>query len=153
MKSPTIPAKDLTTEPPRSPRHLIAGYAILARCLDKGRAELNNTAGEYHFACPLDQMFLDFKEVKKEDIRKLLSEGSSDEAVADWLSTHGKDLTRADIDAWTNRMINVRPSEEKDAEKRKWFAGECAKLGLDPEETTLFEYLEEDDRRFALQTA
>jgi hypothetical protein len=153
MNSTKIPAKDLSSEPPRSPRQLIAGYAILARCLDKGRAELNNTSGEYHFACPLDQMFLTFKGVSAEDIQKLLREGASDEAVADWLSTNGNNVTRKEIDAWSAKMADMRPSENEDAEKRTWFADECARLGLDPEETTLFDYLEEDDRRLALQTA
>ena len=151
MNSTKIPAKDLSVEPPRSPRQLLAGYAILARCLDKGRAELNNTAGEFHFACPLDQMLLDFKGVKSEDIKRLLSEGASDEAIADWLSTHGKPVTRAEIDEWSAQMAETRPYQNP--EKREWFAGECEGLGLDPAEATLFEYLEADDRKLALQTA
>ena len=43
MKSKTTNALDLTQRPPRSPRVRLGGYAILARCLDKGRATL---AGE-----------------------------------------------------------------------------------------------------------
>jgi hypothetical protein len=153
MKSTAISAKDLSVEPPSSPNQLVAGYAILARCLDKGRAELSGSAGEYHFACPLDQMLLDFKGVKADDIKKLLKEGASNEAVADWLSTNGRNVTRAEIDAWSAKVAATRPSESEDAEKREWFAGECKRLDLDPEETTLFDYLEEDDRRMALQTA
>ncbi|HWB02158.1 MAG TPA: DUF5069 domain-containing protein [Verrucomicrobiales bacterium] len=153
MNTTKIQAKDLSMEPPRSPRQLIAGYAILARCLDKGRAELNNTPGEYHFGCPLDKMLLDFKGVSADDIKKLLRNGATDEAVADWLSTNGKQVTRAEIDAWTRKVINTWPSDEPDPEKREWFAGECKRLGLDPEKTSLFDYLEEDDRRMALQTA
>jgi hypothetical protein len=146
-----LTANDDALEPPRSPRQLLAGYAILARCLDKGRAELNNTPGEFHFACPLDQMFFDFKGVKSEDIKRLLSEGASDEAVADWLSTHGNPLTRAEIDEWSAQVAEARPYDNP--EKREWFAGECEGLGLDPAATTLFEYLEADDRKVALQTA
>jgi hypothetical protein len=151
MNSSIIPARDLSMEPPRSPRQLIAGYAILARCLDKGRAELNNTAGEYHFGCPLDQMFLTFKGVTAEDIKNLLQKGAGDEAVADWLSTHGKPVTRAEIDEWSAEVAESKPYENP--EKREWFVDECTKLGLDPKVTTLFDYLEEDDRRMALQTA
>jgi len=33
-----------------------------------------------------------------------------------------------------------------DLESKEWFAGECARLGLKPETTTLFDYLEADDR-------
>jgi hypothetical protein len=38
---------DPTQRPPRSPRVRLGGYVILARILDKGRAELAGTAGEY----------------------------------------------------------------------------------------------------------
>ena len=34
-------AKDLSKEPPRSPRIRVGGFAILARMADKGRASLN----------------------------------------------------------------------------------------------------------------
>jgi hypothetical protein len=30
--------------------------------------------------------------------------------------------------------------------KKEWFIGECRRLGLSPEKTTLFDMLEEDDR-------
>ncbi|MGA2555621.1 MAG: DUF5069 domain-containing protein, partial [Verrucomicrobiota bacterium] len=45
-------AVDLTQRPPRSPRVRLGGYVILPRMLDKGRAAINNKAGEYHFNCP-----------------------------------------------------------------------------------------------------
>ena len=41
------PALYLAQPPPRSPRMRLGGYFIRARVLDKGRAELANTAGEY----------------------------------------------------------------------------------------------------------
>ena len=49
-------AKALTKEPPRSPRYRLGDYALMARMIDKGRADLQGSVGEYHFACPLDQM-------------------------------------------------------------------------------------------------
>jgi hypothetical protein len=48
--------KDLTKQAPRSPRDRIGDYALMARMIEKGRATINGTVGEYHFACPLDQM-------------------------------------------------------------------------------------------------
>lgn len=41
-------------------------------------------------------------------------------------------------------MENARPYE--DPERKEWFAEECAKLGLDPARTTLFDWLETDER-------
>jgi hypothetical protein len=140
----TVAAKDLTQEPPRSPRERLGGYAILARCLDKGRAELNHTAGEFHFNCPLDNMLFSFKGVDGADIRKLLEQGASDQEVVKWLNTHGITRTPEDVAAWSAAMDEVQPY--KDQEKKSWFIGECEKVGLDPASTTLFEYLETDDR-------
>src|SRR4029077_20935443 len=46
--------KDLTKEPPRSPKTRVGGYVILGRTIDKCRALLWGNIGEYHFDCPLD---------------------------------------------------------------------------------------------------
>src|SRR5687768_4146707 len=62
---------DLTQRPPRSPRSRLGGYALLPRMLDKGRATLNGTSGEYHYNCPLDQRFVSFVGI---DAKKLLAE-------------------------------------------------------------------------------
>ena len=51
---------NLTQRPPRSPRIRLGGYVILPRMLDKGRATIASTNGEYHYNCPLDQHFVTF---------------------------------------------------------------------------------------------
>lgn len=151
MKTDPIHAKNLTTGPPRSPRERISGYVILARCLDKGRAELNGTNGEFHFACPLDSMLFTFKGVKGDDIKRLLSEGADDQAVAEWLNTLGRAVTPEEIDAWSTKVEKSSPYA--DPGKREWFESECERLDLDPKTTTLFDYLDADDRQMALQAA
>jgi hypothetical protein len=137
-------ARDLTKEAPRSPRIRIGGYAILARMADKGRAFLNGTAGEYHFDCPVDNMLFGFKGVTGAQVRPLLASGASDEQIAAWLDKHGAPKTPAEVKAWSDSVEASRPYD--DPESREWFAGECARLGLKPETTTLFDYLEADDR-------
>jgi Domain of unknown function (DUF5069) len=144
-------AKDLNVEPPRSPRDRIGDYVILARCLDKGRAELNGTAGGFHFNCPLDNMLFNFKGVNGEDVGNLLRDGASDDEVLAWLNSHGIDRSPEEIADWSAQMARARPYD--DPERREWFAGECARLGLNPATTTLFDYLDEDDRQLALQAA
>lgn len=137
-------AKDLSKEPARSPRIRVGGYAILARMTDKGRASLNGTAGEYHFDCPVDNMLFGFKEVKGADVRPVLESGASDEQIAAWLDTHGARKTSAEVKAWSDSVERQRPYDNP--EHREWFVSECARLGLKPETTTLFDYLEADDR-------
>ena len=58
--------------------------------LDKGRAELAGKAGEYHFACPLDQRFLSFTGLAADDILSLLKQGKSDSEVLAWIREHAK---------------------------------------------------------------
>ena len=137
-------AKDLSKVPARSPRIRVGGYAILARMADKGRASLNGTAGEYHFDCPVDNMLFGFKGVKGADVEPVLKSGASDEQIAAWLNTHGTPKTPAEVKAWSDSVEAERPYNNP--EHREWFAGECAKLGLKPEITTLFDFLEADDR-------
>lgn len=137
-------ARDLTKEAPRSPRIRIGGYAILARMTDKGRAFLNGTAGDYHFDCPVDNMLFGFKGVTGAEVKPVLESGARDEQIAAWLDTHGTPKTAAEVKAWSDSVEAARPYENP--EHKEWFAGECAQLGLKPEDTTLFDYLEADDR-------
>ncbi|HEY0793111.1 MAG TPA: DUF5069 domain-containing protein [Chthoniobacterales bacterium] len=137
-------AKDLTQEPPRSPREHLGPYIILARALDKGRADLAGTVGDYHFDCPLDNMLFGFKGVKGEDVKALLEKGASDEEVVSWLDSHGSSKSPEEIKAWAAGVEGARPYD--DPERREWFSGECAKIGLDPSKNTLFDWLEADDR-------
>jgi hypothetical protein len=91
---------DLTKFPPRSPRVRLGGYAILPRCLDKGRATLAGKNGEYHYACPLDQAFLEFAGIDPEALKKEL--GKSDTEVLAWITAHAKHKrTTPEIIAWT----------------------------------------------------
>ena len=140
----TITAKDLTKEAPRSPRQKVGGYVILGRTIDKGRALLAGTIGEFHFDCPLDNMLFGFKGVKGPDVKKLLEDGQSDDQIAQWIDGHGEKKTEAEIKAWDERMEAL--SMYDNPEKKEWFSEECRKLGLDPAQTTLFEFLEADDK-------
>ena len=137
-------AKDLMQEAPRSPRERIDGYVLMARMIDKGRATLNGTNGEYHFNCPVDNMLFGFKGVDGEEVRKVLLSGADDEEVAAWITAHGLKKTPDEIKAWSDATEKLNYYNVP--EKKEWFVEECRALGLDPARTTLFDYLEEDDR-------
>lgn len=137
-------AKNLAKDPPRSPRIRVGGYAILARMADKGRAYLQGTAGDYHFDCPVDNLLFAFKGVKGVEVKPVLESGASDAQIATWLNTHGTPKTAAEVQAWSDAMEASSP--RTNPENKEWFEGECARLGLSPERTTLFDYLEADDR-------
>ncbi len=136
--------KDLTKEPPRSPRTRIGGYAILGRTTDKCRALLNGNPGEYHFDCPLDNILFGFKGVTGDALKAEVQRGADDGELAAWLDRSGIPKTPAEVKEWSDGVEAY--SMYDDPEKRDFFVEECTKLGLDPAKTTLFEWLETDDR-------
>ncbi|WP_373530959.1 DUF5069 domain-containing protein [Vampirovibrio sp.] len=107
-------AKDLSQEPPRSPRDTLAGYVIAARILDKCRAFLNGTAGEYDFDCYLDNVFFGFTGIKADDFKAFVATGASDEAVAEWITQHAKPMERLELVKWNNhlRYANIKEMED-----------------------------------------
>jgi hypothetical protein len=136
--------KDLTKEAPRSPRVRIGGYAILARTYDKCCALLWGNIGEYHFDCPLDNMLFGFKGVKGDDFKAAVEKGASDEEMARWLDTHGDKKTPDEVKAWSDGVEAANPYENP--EKRDWFVEQVQVYKLDPAKTTLFDWLEVDDK-------
>ncbi|HJT81560.1 MAG TPA: DUF5069 domain-containing protein [Chthoniobacterales bacterium] len=136
--------KDLTKEAPRSPRIRVGGYAILGRTIDKCRALVAGNVGEYHFDCPLDNMLFEFKGVKGADFKAQIENGASDQQMAEWLDATGEKRTPEEIRRWSDEVEALRYYDNP--EKREWFVSVTTPLGLDPEKTTLFDYLEADDR-------
>jgi hypothetical protein len=137
-------SKDLTKEPPRSPRVRLGGYVILARTTDKCRAFLAGNIGEYHYDCPLDNMLFGFKGVTGDDFKAQVQTGASDTDLTAWIESHGTPKTPAEIKEWADGIEALNPYN--DPERREWFAEQTKKLGLDPATTTLFAWLEADDK-------
>jgi hypothetical protein len=107
-------AKDLSKDFPRSPREMLAGYVIAARTLDKCRATLAGTAGEYHFDCPLDNFFFGFAEISGDDFKDFVGTGASDAEVAQWIEQKAKQRPRIEIIKWNNEWRYRRLSEMPD---------------------------------------
>ena len=97
-------AKDLSKEPPRSPRVRIAGFALLARAIDKCRAHLAGTVGEYSHGCPVDMILLDAKRVELGDFREKVASGASDEEIGAWLKFEGKPMSDNEIAEWSDAL-------------------------------------------------
>jgi Domain of unknown function (DUF5069) len=146
-----VSGKNLIKEAPRSPRIRVGGYAILARAIDKCRALVAGEIGEYHFDCPLDNMLFGFKGVKGDDFKAQIEQGARDQEIIEWLNQSGEPKTSVEIRRWAEE-VEVS-SLYNHPEKRDFFSKEAKKLGLDPTETTTFEWLEIDDRVSHAQAA
>jgi hypothetical protein len=137
-------APDLTQRPPRSPRSRLGGYVILPRMLDKGRALLAGKIGEYHFACPLDQRFLEFAGLDPEALKQQLAAGKSDGEILAWVRENAKHKhTEPELMAWSAFQEHRAPA---DPESREFFQGLHAKLAPKRDDiATWFDLLDLDD--------
>lgn len=104
-------APDLTKAAPRGARATLGGYVIAARTLDKCRALLAGTEGEYHFDCPLDNFFFGFAEIKADDFKAFVATGTTDDEVAGWIQQNAKTREREEIVLWNNDLRYKRISE------------------------------------------
>jgi hypothetical protein len=95
-------AQNLAKDYPRSPRETLGGYVIAARTLDKCRATLAGTPGEYHFDCPLDNFFFAFAQISADELRNFVATGASDEEVDKWIERKAKPRPRIEIIKWNN---------------------------------------------------
>lgn len=133
---------DLTKFPPRSPRVRLGGYVILPRCLDKGRATLAGKNGDYHYACPLDQRFLEFAGIDPEALKKELTKGDGE--VLAWIEQNAKHKrTPSEIAAWSQWQENRAPTDPEGRE----YLNEIHKKGAPNREdiATWFDVLDMDD--------
>lgn len=137
-------APDLTKQPPRSPRVRLGGYVTLPRMLDKGRATLIGKNGEYHYACPLDQRWLEFAGIDAEALKQELAKGKGDGEILEWIQANARNKrTEAEIVAWSTWSENRAPS---DVEGREYLHGIHAKVAPKREDiATWFDLLDVDD--------
>ncbi|MEM9159725.1 MAG: DUF5069 domain-containing protein [Verrucomicrobiota bacterium] len=137
-------APDLTKHPPRSPRVRLGGFVILPRIIDKCRAVIAGTNGEYGFACNLDLHFFNYVKIGPEAFKKEVETGIGDLEILTWVMKNlGRDLTLIDILAWSDYHTNRAPDN---VAYRAKFNGMHEELA--PERTdviTSFDMLDLDD--------
>jgi hypothetical protein len=144
IKIMSLHTPDLTKQPPRSPRVRLGGYVILPRCLDKGRATIAGKHGEYHYACPLDERFLNFVGINAAALKKELAKGKGDGEILQWIEKNAKHKrTDSEIVAWSSHAEQRPPA---DTEAREYFNGLHKKAGAHREDiVTWFDLLDLDD--------
>jgi len=126
-------APDLTATSPRPLDAELDGYAWLPRMLDKARATVAGTAGDYLFGCPVDHTCLARLGVGPDVIVELVARHDSDEAVLAALRERGIPSAR---EAWfdapavedelqsTGAYLRVRAAEAlPEAQGGRVFAG------------------------------
>jgi hypothetical protein len=112
--------------------------------LDKGRATVAGKNGEYNYACPLDQRFLEFAGVDPEALKKQLGDGKSDGEILEWIQQNARHKrSEPEIAVWSEFAERRVPG---DAESREFFNQLHQKAAPQREDiTTWFELLDVDD--------
>jgi GTP cyclohydrolase III len=112
--------------------------------LDKGRATLAGTNGEYIFNCPLDQQFLGFAGIDPEALKQQLAEGKGDGEILAWINEQAANKPcPASIAAWSALQEQRAPM---DLDSRAFFQEVHQKIA--PHRTdiaTWFDLLDLDD--------
>jgi len=137
-------APDLRKQPPRSPRARLGGYAILPRMLDKCRAVLAGTQGEYNYACPLDQQFLTFAGIDPEALKAQVATGKGDGEILAWVRANSATKpTDAAIAAWSSHQDQRAPAN---VEGREFFQEVHQKIAPQRDDlSSWFDLLDVDD--------
>ncbi|MDQ6860786.1 MAG: DUF5069 domain-containing protein [Verrucomicrobiota bacterium] len=145
MNEASSSAPNLTQRPPRSPRVRLGGYVMLARIVDKGRADIAGTAGEYKYNNPMDHHFFRFTGLTADALREQLATGAGDGEIIKWVEQNAP-IKRApwEIEHWS-AWLNER-GPDGDIETLEFFAEVVGKVSKTREDVkTWFDYLDLDD--------
>lgn len=108
---------DLRTALPRSMKTRLGGYVHLARMIDKCRAVLAGTEGEYIYPCPMDERLLDYAGITAEQFTAAVKANVTDEGVAEWLRRTATPHATAELEEWNRKLLERGPSSPESAAK------------------------------------
>lgn len=122
---------DLRTKFPRSMKVRLGGYAHLARMIDKCRAVLAGTEGEYLYPCPMDERLLEFAGITSDQFTAAVKAHATDEGVLAWFQQHAQAHQPAEVEDWNQRLLLRGPSSPESAAKFKKYLNAINPLRTD----------------------
>lgn len=113
-------------------RHKLGGYVHLARMIDKCRAVLAGTQGEYIYPCPLDERLLDFAGISSTAFTEAVTLHPDDHGVVDWFLRVATPHSASEREAWNEALLRRGPSSPESAERFNQYRD-----AIDPSRTDL----------------
>jgi len=113
----TAPLIDLTNSYPRGPRERLAGMTMLARTIDKARAQLAGTLGEYVYDCPMDRQLFSTLGIAGDEFLEVVSRSPDDIAVVAWLRGRDAIPEGETLDAHNDAIENWAPKSADGKER------------------------------------
>ena len=100
---------DLRTGVPRSGLERLGGVVMAARTLDKCRAHLAGTLGEYVYDCPLDKQLFEFLGTDAEEFASVVSTARLDEEVEAFIGAKLAGRAEEEVLAWNQDFLRYEP--------------------------------------------
>lgn len=113
-------------------RVTVAGYAHLGRMIDKCRAVLSGTEGEYIYPCPMDERLMDFAGITSEQFTAAVKANPTDEDVVAWFRQAAKPHQPEHLETWNRELLARGPSSPESAERFKKYRD-----AIDPSRTDI----------------
>lgn len=113
-------------------RVTLAGYVHLARMIDKCRAVMAGTEGEYIYPCPMDERLMDYAGITAEQFTAAVKANATDEGVVAWFCQTAKPHQLAELEEWNQKLLSRGPSSPESMEKFKKYRD-----AVDPSRTDL----------------
>ena len=98
---------------PRSGREKLGGMVFVPRTIDKMRAYINGTVGEYSSHRGLSNRTFTLFGVTPEQFEQAVRENPTDEGVLQWLYQHGKRPSQEEIEAYNQAVLSAGPQNEE----------------------------------------
>lgn len=131
---------DLRRTFPRSMRFKLEGYVHLARMIDKCRAVLTGTEGEYIYPCPMDFRLMEFAGITHEQFTQAVKMNPTDDGVAAWFRQVAPPRSPAELEEWNQQLLLRGPSSPESMEKFKKYRD-----AVDPSRTDLTSWADLQD--------
>ncbi len=103
---------DLTKEGPRSPYAKLGGLNFLPRAIDKARADIAGTLGQYRSRDGRTTWLLDFLEIGVNEFHDALTTRPTDESMWQWIAAEMRTRTAAEIAEYNEWMWSRTPDND-----------------------------------------
>lgn len=140
---------DLTKGAPRSPYDRLGDITFLPRAIDKMRAHIAGTLGEYRAVDGFSTQLFDLFGVTADEFEEIVKNNETDEQVLKVLLDR-RPLSQADIKDWNQRAETRTPQDEA-SWARHWKMLEDAGYGDRKDIRTMYDRLDLDDGRDVAQ--
>ena len=137
---------DLVNGVPRCPYESMHGIVFLPRAIDKARAEIAGTLGNYNSRTDFSGMLLEFLGIEPQDFVDAVAARESDEEVWAWVKARMRPRSATEIMAFNRMLMTRTPYDEA---TREHFSQFMADIGQShrTDVTRQFDRLDLDEGR------